>query len=50
MVVTRAGSMVGKVRVTTVEPNSAIADVLPGTIARGDSVQPGDSVVFEGQR
>lgn len=50
MVVTRSGAMVGKVKVTTVEPNTAIADVLPGTIARGDAVQPGDTVVFEGAR
>jgi hypothetical protein len=50
MLVTRGGNMVGKLKVTSVEPNTAIADVLPGTIARGDSVQPGDSVVYEGSR
>jgi flagellar motility protein MotE (MotC chaperone) len=50
MVVTRAGAMVGKVKVTTVEPNQSIGDVLPGTLARGESVQPGDTVVFEGRR
>jgi len=49
MVVTRGGAMVGKVRVTTVEPSTAIADVLPGTLAKGQSVQPGDSVVFQGR-
>ncbi len=50
MVVTRSGAMIGKVKVTTVEPSSAIADVLPGTIARGESVQPGDTVIFQGDR
>jgi len=50
MVVTRSGSMIGKVKVTTVEPSTSIADVLPGTLAAGESVQPGDSVVFEGKR
>jgi archaellum component FlaG (FlaF/FlaG flagellin family) len=50
MVVLRGGNMVGKIKVTSVEPSTAIADVLPGTIARGDSVQPGDTVVFEGNR
>lgn len=50
MVVLRGGNMVGKVKVTSVESSTAIADVLPGTIARGDSVQPGDTVVFEGNR
>jgi chromosome condensin MukBEF ATPase and DNA-binding subunit MukB len=50
MVVTRAGAMIGKVRVTTVEPTTAIADVLPGTLARGQSVQPGDTVIYQGER
>jgi hypothetical protein len=50
MVVTRAGAMIGKVKVTSVEPKQSIADVLPGTLARGETVQPGDSVVFEGRR
>jgi predicted nucleic acid-binding Zn-ribbon protein len=49
LVVTRNGAMVGKVRVTTVEPSTAIADVLPGSLAKGESVQPGDSVVFQGR-
>lgn len=50
MVVTRSGAMIGKVKVTTVEPSTAIADVLPGTLARGETVQPGDSVIFQGDR
>lgn len=50
MVVTRAGAMIGKVKVSTVEPSTAIADVLPGTLARGESVQPGDTVIYEGTR
>jgi multidrug efflux pump subunit AcrA (membrane-fusion protein) len=50
MVVTRSGAMVGKIKVTTVEPSTAIADVLPGTLARGDSVQPGDTVIYQGDR
>jgi len=50
MVVTRSGALIGKVKVTTVEPSTAIADVLPGTLAAGESVQPGDAVVFEGKR
>jgi hypothetical protein len=50
MVVLRGGNMIGKVKVTSVEPSTAIADVLPGTVGRGESVQPGDTVVFEGMR
>jgi hypothetical protein len=50
MIVTRGNSMIGKVRVTSVEPNTAIADVLPGSMARGQSVQAGDAVIYEGAR
>ncbi|MEQ1860108.1 MAG: hypothetical protein ABMA13_09240 [Chthoniobacteraceae bacterium] len=50
MVVTRSGAMIGKVKVTTVEPSTAIADVLPGSLARGESVQPGDTVIYQGAR
>jgi chemotaxis protein histidine kinase CheA len=49
MLVLRGGQPIAKVRVTSVEPATAIADVLPGTIARGQSVQPGDTVVYEGK-
>jgi hypothetical protein len=50
MVVLRGGNMIGKLKVTSVEPSTAIADVLPGSIARGDNVQPGDTVVYQGVR
>ena len=50
MIVSRGNQMIGKVRVTSVEPNTAIADVLPGTVARGQSLQAGDSVIYQGSR
>ena len=50
MLVTRNGQRIATVRVTSVEPATAIADVIPGTLARGQTVQPGDSVVYEGRR
>jgi hypothetical protein len=50
MLVVRNGQQVARVRVTSVEPATAIADVLPGTLARGDAVRPGDTVVFQGTR
>jgi len=50
MLVTRNGARIATVRVTSVEPATAIADVVPGTLARGQTVQPGDSVVYEGRR
>ncbi len=49
MVVTRDGQMIAKVRVKTVEPASSIADVIPSSLAKGQSVQPGDSVIYEGR-
>ena len=49
MVVQRGNTMVAKLKVTTVEPNTAIADVLPGSM-RGGKVEPGDTVIFEGPR
>lgn len=50
MLVVRNGQRIATVRVTSVEPATAIADVLPGTLGRGQTVQPGDSVVYEGRR
>lgn len=49
MLVVRDGVPIGKVRVTSVEPTSSIADILPGTVSKGVSIQPGDSVIFEGR-
>ena len=49
MVVTRDGQMIAKLRVKTVEPTTSIADVIPSSVAKGQSVQPGDSVVYEGR-
>lgn len=49
MVVSRGNSMIAKVKVTSVEPNSAIADVVPGTM-RGGKVEAGDTVIYEGAR
>jgi hypothetical protein len=50
LIVTRGGQPIAKVKVTTVEPASAIADIIPGSIAKGDFVQPGDVVVYESKR
>jgi hypothetical protein len=50
MVITRGNQMIAKARISSVEPNTSIADILPSTVARGQSVQPGDTVVYEGPR
>ena len=49
LVVRRGGQMIGKIKVTTVEPSTSIADIVPGSVPKGMSVQPGDSVIFEGR-
>ena len=49
MLVVRDGVPIGKVRITSVEPTSSIADILPGSLARGVTIQPGDRVIFEGR-
>lgn len=44
----RGGQYLGKVRVTAVEPATSIADIVANTLPAGVSVQPGDSVIFQG--
>lgn len=44
MVVMRGGQKVGKIRITSVEPSTSIADVVPGE----GSVRPGDRVIYPG--
>jgi predicted nucleic acid-binding Zn-ribbon protein len=48
MLVLRDGTLIGKIRVSTVEPSTAIGDIIGGSLARGVQVQPGDIVVYAG--
>ena len=48
LIVKRAGSMVAKLRVTSVEPSTSIADIQAGSLSKGAAVQPGDVVIFPG--
>ncbi len=48
MLVLRGGSVIGKIRISSVEPATAIGDVLGGSLARGVQVQPGDTVIYAG--
>lgn len=50
MLVIRGGEAIAKIKVTSVEPGTSIADIIPSSVARGVSVQPGDTVVFENKR
>jgi hypothetical protein len=48
MLVLRGGSFIGKIRISSVEPATAIGDIITTTLARGVQVQPGDTVVYAG--
>jgi hypothetical protein len=50
LLVMRGSQRVATLKVTSVEPRQSIADVVPGTMARGTMVQVGDRVVFAGTR
>lgn len=50
MIVTRGSEPIGRVRITSIEPSTSIADIIPGSVRRGVTVQPGDTVVYEGPR
>ena len=45
--VKRGTTLIGKVRTTTVEPSTSIADIIPASLARGLSIQPGDDIVYQ---
>ena len=48
MLVLRDGALVGKIRISSVEPATAIGDIITSTLARGVQVQPGDTVIYAG--
>jgi len=48
MLVLRDGTLIGRIRISSVEPATAIGDIMPNSLARGVQVQPGDSVIYAG--
>jgi hypothetical protein len=48
MLVLRDGALVGKIRISSVEPGTAIGDIISNSLARGAQLQPGDSVIYGG--
>jgi hypothetical protein len=48
MLVLRDGTLIAKIRVSSVEPSTAIGDIITSSLARGVQVQPGDVVVYAG--
>ena len=48
MLVMRSGALIGKIRISSVEPTTSIGDILTNSLARGVQVQPGDIVIYAG--
>jgi cell shape-determining protein MreC len=48
MLVLRDGTLIGKIRISSVEPATAIGDIIGNSLARGVQVQPGDNVIYAG--
>lgn len=48
MLVLRGGSFIGKIRISSVEPATAIGDIITSSLAHGVQVQPGDIVIYAG--
>lgn len=48
MLVVRGGTLIGKIRVSSVEPATAIGDIISNSLPRGVQVQPGDNVIYAG--
>jgi len=47
MLIKRGNQLIGKVRVTSVEPSTSIADIVASSVPRGVSIQPGDHVIYQ---
>ncbi|MEP7015564.1 MAG: hypothetical protein ABI925_09000 [Verrucomicrobiota bacterium] len=48
MLVLRDGALIAKIRISSVEPATAIGDIVTSSLARGVQVQPGDIVIYAG--
>lgn len=48
MLVKRGNQLIGRVRITSVEPSNSIADIVANSVPRGMNIQPGDNVIFTG--
>ncbi|MGC1482135.1 MAG: hypothetical protein WA771_16670, partial [Chthoniobacterales bacterium] len=50
MLLKRNGRYLGKVRVTSVEPSTSIADIVANSLPTGVSPQPGDQVIYQSSK
>ena len=47
LLVQRGGRLLGKVAISSLEANQAVAEIVPGSLAPGAVIQPGDQVILE---
>ncbi len=48
LLVMRQGALIGRIRISSVEPTTSIGDIISNSLARGVQVQPGDTVIYAG--
>lgn len=48
LLIKRGAQLIGKVRITSVEPSTSIADIVSNSIRGPFTVQPGDTVIYSG--
>ena len=49
MLVTRQGQLVAKLQTKSVEPTQTVADIVGGSMAKGEKIKPGDTVILAEQ-
>ena len=47
LLVKRGTQLIGKVRVTSVEPSTSIADIVANSVPEGATISPGDDVIYQ---
>ncbi len=47
LLVKRGTQLMGKVRITSVEPSTSIADIVANSVPQGTTIAPGDNVIFQ---
>ena len=47
MLVKRGTQLIGKVHITSVDRAQSVADIVPNSVPKGVTVQPGDKVIYQ---
>lgn len=47
LLVKRGTQLLGKVRITSVEPSTSIADIVANSVPEGTAISPGDNVIYQ---